>query len=321
MSKLRYYLVYVPWLLLSLLPLRVHYLFSDVLYLLVYHVIRYRVRVVRKNLSESYPGKSASELKAIERGFYRWFCDFLVESVKMLTMSDRQLRRRMVFKGTELVDEVIESGQSCAMYMGHYGNWEWTASLPLWVSEKAQCGQLYHVLENESFDRMFKTLRQRWGAVSIPVAEALRRLVAFKQAGQPVVIGFVSDQVPFWNNIHYWLPFLNHDTPVFTGTEKLVCRLDHAAFFMDVRRVRRGYYEAEFRLIARHPQQMREHEITDRYFQMLEERINREPECYLWTHNRWKRTHEEYNIRFDPATGRVNLDPDLEKVKRERGLI
>jgi KDO2-lipid IV(A) lauroyltransferase len=276
--------------------------------------------VVRKNIQESFPEKDEDELLAIERGFYHWFCDYLAESIKLLTMSRSQMRRRMVFKGTEVVNEVVRSGQSCAVYLGHYCNWEWITSLPLWVTPEAQCGQIYHVLENQEFDKLFLKLRQRWGAVCIPMAETLRRLIQYKQANKPVVIGYIGDQVPFWNNIHHWCQFLNHDTPVLTGTERLARQTGHAAFYLDVRRLRRGYYEAEFKLITREPKQQAEFELTDIYFRMLEESIRRDPACYLWSHNRWKRTREEFNLRYDPATGRVDIISSVEELKKKKGL-
>jgi KDO2-lipid IV(A) lauroyltransferase len=321
MKNLLFYLVYGIIYLLSLLPLWVHYLFSDLIYVVVYHLLHYRVDMVRKHLADSFPEKSEAERREIEKGFYGWFCDYLVETLKLLTMSKRQLRRRMVFRGTELIDQTVADGQSCAVYLGHYCNWEWVTSLPLWVSPEAQCGQIYHALENAIFDRLFLKLRQRMGAVCIPMAETLRRIVKYRQEGREVVIGYISDQTPFWNNIHHWLDFLNHDTPVLTGTERLARQTGHAVFYLDVRCVRRGYYEAEFKLITRDPKAMKEFEITDSYFRQLEESIRRAPQYYLWTHNRWKRTHEEFNIRYDPATGHVSLEYDLEKLKREKGLI
>ena len=230
MMKLLYWLTYGTLYLLSLLPLRVHYIISDFIYLVVYHLVGYRVKLVRKNLADSFPEKSETELRQIERDFYRWFCDYLVETVKLLTISEKELKRRMVFKGTEIVDEVVESGQSCAAYLGHYCNWEWITSLPLWVSPKAQCGQIYHVLENSEFDRLFLNIRQRMGAVCIPMAETLRRLAEYRQKQQPVVIGYISDQVPFGDNTHHWLDFLNHDTPVLTGTERLERRAGQDVF-------------------------------------------------------------------------------------------
>lgn len=318
--RLLYYVIYSLWFLLSLLPLRIHYMLSDLLYLIIYRLIHYRVAVVRKNIQESFPEKDADEQLAIERGFYHWFCDYLAESVKLLTMSRSQMRRRMVFKGTDVVDEVVRNGQSCAVYLGHYCNWEWITSLPLWVTPEAQCGQIYHVLENQEFDKLFLKLRQRWGAVCIPMAETLRRLIQYRQANQPVVIGYIGDQVPFWNNIHHWCQFLNHDTPVLTGTERLARQTGQAAFYLDVRRLCRGYYEAEFKLITREPKQLAEFELTDIYFRMLEESIRRDPACYLWSHNRWKRTREEFNLRYDPDTGRVDIISSVEELKKKKGL-
>ena len=318
--KLLYYLTYATLWLLSLLPLRALYVLSDLIYLLVYHVAGYRKRLVRRHLADSFPEKSEAERRRIERAFYRWFCDYLVETVKLLTISHSQIRRRMVFKGTEIIDEIVESGQSCAIYLGHYCNWEWITSMPLWVSPKAQCGQIYHALENADFDRIFLTLRQRMGAVCIPMAETLRRLAAYRQQKQPMVIGYISDQVPFWNNIHHWLTFLHHDTPVLTGTERLARTAGHAVLYIDITRPRRGYYEAEIKLIARDPRQTKDYELTDAYFRMLEASIRRAPQYWLWTHNRWKRSHEEFNIRYDEQTGRVSLEP-LEEIKRRKGIV
>ena len=306
--KLLYYLTYAVLWLFSLLPMWVHYLISDGIYLVVYHLVGYRKKLVRKNLADSFPGKSEAELRRIEKGFYSWF------------ISKKELKRRMVFKGTELVDEIVAGGQSCAVYLGHYCNWEWITSLPLWVTPKAQCGQIYHVLENSEFDRLFLNLRQRMGAVCIPMAETLRRLAEYRQKKQPVVIGYISDQVPFWNNIHHWLDFLNHDTPVLTGTERLARSAGHAVLYIDVERPRRGYYVATFKLIEKDPKQTKDYELTDAYFRMLEASINRAPQYWLWTHNRWKRSHEEFNIRYDAETGRVSLEP-LEVIKKRKGLL
>ena len=307
--------------LLSLLPIRIHYLFSDFFYLVVYYLVGYRVKLVRKNLANSFPEKSVEELKKTEKAFYHWFCDYLVETIKMMTISEKELRKRMVFVGTELIDQCVRENQSCALYLGHYCNWEWITSIPLWMKEKASCGQIYHPLENADIDRIMLKQRNRFGSNSIPMAETLRQLMKFKSENVNSVIGYISDQTPFWNNIHHWVMFLNQDTPVLTGTERLVRKMKQAAFYIDISRVKRGYYKAEYKLITREPQKMKEFEITDMYFRMLEDSIRRAPAYWLWTHNRWKRSHEEFNIRFDPSTGRVNLDPDLEKVKRERGLV
>ena len=302
-------LVYYPFLfictVLSPLPLRVHYLMSDMIYLLLYYVVRYRRRVVWKNLTTSFPEKDEEELRCIERQFYRFLCDYFVESFKLVSITREEMKRRVVFKGTEIVDDIVASGQSCAVYLGHYGNWEWISSLPLWVSPQAQCGQIYHPIENKEFDQFFLRLRQRMGAVCIPMNETLRKLAEYRSQEQPVVIGYISDQVPLWTNIHHWVDVLNHDTPVFTGTERIARKLNHAVFYLDVRRLRRGYYEATFKLITRDPQQYQEFELTDMYWRMLEETIREAPAYWLWSHNRWKRTHEEFDRRFEVVNGKV----------------
>lgn len=303
--KIVYYLVTAGWYLLSLLPFWMHYLLSDLLYVILYRMIGYRKTVVRSNLATSFPEKSEAELRKIERDFYHFFGDYIAESVKLMTISRWNLKKRLVFKGTDVVNEVIESGQSCAVYMGHYCNWEYVTSLPLWVTPKAHCGQIYHPIENKDFDRLFLRLRQRQGSLSIPMQDTLRRLLEYRKEKQETIIGFISDQKPHWVNIHHWVDFLHHDTPVLTGTERIVRKLNYAAFYLDMHRVRRGYYEAEFKLITRQPQEMGDYELTDAYFVMLEASIRRDPAFWLWSHNRWSRTREEFNERFEVIDGKV----------------
>ena len=317
--KILYYIVLAVWYVFSLLPLRVHYVISDLLFWLLYAVIGYRRKVVYSNISASFPEKSEEELRKIERGFYHFFCDYMVESVKLMTITPENLKKRMVFKGTEIVDEIVESGQSCALYLGHLCNWEWVSSLPLWLSPKVHCGQIYHPLENKDFDRLFLRSRQRMGAECIAMADTLRKILEYRKAGQPIIVGYISDQVPFWTSIHHWVNFLNHDTPVLTGTERIVRKVNHAVLFLDIHRVRRGYYEAEIKLITREPQKMGEYEITDTYFKMLEQSIRMAPEFWLWSHNRWKRTREEFDERFEVINGKVI--PKDTPFNRECGLI
>ena len=166
---------------------------------------------------------------------------------------------------------MIEEGRSIALYLGHFCNWEWISSVPLWITPRARCGQIYHPIENKAFDRLYLYIRQRMGALCISMQDTLRRIVEFRQAGQPIIIGYISDQKPLWTNIHHWVDFLHHDTPVLTGTERIARRMNHAVFYLDVRRIRRGYYEAEFKLITREPQTMKEIELTDIYYQHLEQ--------------------------------------------------
>lgn len=306
MKKLLYYVIYGLWYTLSLLPLRVLYGLSNVLFFLIFHVLHYRRRTVWVNIVTSFPEREPEDHKKIERQFYHWFCDYIVESIKLLTMSADEMKRRMVFRGTEKIEQCLGNGQSCALYLGHYCNWEWVTSFPLWLShEQVQCGQLYHPIENEAFDRLFLAVRQRFRSVCIPMNESIRHIMAYKSQNKPVVIGYIADQAPFWWNIHHWSPFLHHDTAVLTGTERIVRKLNHAVFYVDMRRTRRGYYEAEFVPMTLDPSSLPEFQLTDDYFQHLQRSICRHPETYLWTHDRWKRTRERFNRRFEVVDGKV----------------
>jgi KDO2-lipid IV(A) lauroyltransferase len=199
----------------------------------------------------------------------------------------------------------IAEKQSIALYLGHTFNWEWITSLPLWLTKKAHCGQLYHALENEAFDTLFLHIRERWGSECIPLVDVLRKTIEYKQKQQTTIIGYLADQVPHWNNIHHWCWFLNHDTPVMTGTERIAIKNRQAIFFLEMSRPKRGYCVAEFKLITRTPEHLKEFETTDIYHQMLERSIRRQPELWLWSHNRWKRTREEFNERFQVIGGKV----------------
>lgn len=303
--KVVYYILVFFCYLLSPLPLRAHYIISYIIYVLMFYIIRYRRRVVWKNLTSAFPEKKEEELLRIERGFYHFFCDYLVETVKLMTISQEEMKRRIIFRGTELVDEIIESGQSITLYVGHYCNWEWVSSIPLWLDPSTWCGQVYHPLENKDFDKLFLKIRERMGAHCIAMLDTLREVVKHKRENRPIIIGYISDQKPLWVNIHHWVDFLHHDTPVLTGAERIARKMNHAVMYLDIQRVRRGYYEAEFKCITREPQKLKEYELTDIYFEMLEKSIRRAPEFWLWSHDRWSRTREEFNERFEVIDGKV----------------
>lgn len=307
MKKILYCLVFGIWYLISLLPLRMLYCLSDGLFYIVYYVVKYRRPLVKKHLHDSFPEKSEEERRQIERDFYSWLCDYVVESIKLFSMSRKQIMKRMQFVGVEKIQDSCDRKQSCAIYLGHYCNWEWVTSLPLWAGEGITFGQIYHVLENPVFDKIFLYLRNRLGAVSIPMAETLRKIVRMRQEDKQIVIGFIADQSPFWNNIHYWTDFLHHDTPVFTGTERIAVKSNFAVYYLDLQRVRRGYYKAEFKLLTDKPKECKEFEITEMYFRELEKTIQRQPAFYLWTHNRWKRTREEWQRIIDPVTHKMKI--------------
>jgi KDO2-lipid IV(A) lauroyltransferase len=187
-----------------------------------------------------------------------------------------------------------EDKNFCFVYLGHYCNWEWIASLPYWCPDDVKCGQIYHPLYNKAFDRLFLRLRNQFGGECIAMKETLRRIIEMKRAKQKCIIGFISDQAPKWNSIHHWCDFLHRETPVFIGTERIGKQVDALIYYADVKRTRRGYYLCEFKPLTHRPKEVPDYELTDRFTHLLEEMIKERPDFWLWSHKRWKRTKEEW---------------------------
>jgi|GEM_PF-145772 len=296
---LLYHILFALWWLFSALPLALHYLGADILYFIVRYVVRYRRDVVRRNLQECFPELSRHKRNMIERRFYLFFCDYIVESIKFFSISKRELRYRMEFRGLERINESLANGRSCAVFLGHYGNWEWISSLPLWVDPNVgRCLQLYHPLSNKAIDRLMGYVRERMGSTNIKMKESIRHIARYKKEGVPVVVGFIADQAPKWDNINYWLPFFNHDAPVLTGAERIARKMDMDCYFLHVQRKRRGRYVAEFQLMTDAPQQKPENWVTEEYTRRMEANIREQPSYWLWTHERFKRTRQGYIDRL-----------------------
>lgn len=288
----------------SLLPLRVLYLLSDGLYLLLCCVVRYRVDIVRKNLRESFPGKTDAELLAIERDFYHWFCDYIFETVKVASISKAEMRRRVTYHNMAYVNAQVEAGRNVVLYLAHYCNWEWVTSFGLYVPPYVDGGQIYHPLENRIFDALMLRIRSRMGTANVPMAAVLRRFVRLRREKRPFVFGFISDQIPMLQSTHYWTDFLGHpDTLVITGTERLAKQFDAVCVYLDIRRPRRGYYDITIVPMAEQTHDIPDWQITEQYFRLLEGTIRRAPAYWLWTHNRWKRNLDVL-LRFNQSVGK-----------------
>jgi KDO2-lipid IV(A) lauroyltransferase len=275
--------------------MRVHYVLSDFLYIFIYKLFRYRIKVVRSNLSSSFPEKSADELRDIEHRFYHWFCDYLVETVKLFSISEKQIMKRMRFEGIEQMNEDMRQGHSVTVYLGHYCNWEWISSLGLHLIPEATAAQLYHPIENKVMDRLFLYARGRFHDVSLEMKEAFGILRNWQKEGRISLTGYISDQVPGFSSMHYWPWFLNHETPTYTGAERIARVLDTPVYYFDIYRPRRGYYVAKAVKICGNPKELPKFGITEQYYRLLENSIKRAPEFWLWSHNRWKRTREQFN--------------------------
>ena len=300
-EKILYGICYSLFWLLSLLPLSILYLLSDCSYFWLYRVFKYRRRIVWRNLKMSFPEKSKAELQTIESRFYRWLCDYFVETVKLTTMSKAEMHRRMKFPGIEQLVESVKAGHSAALMLGHYCNWEWVSSIPSHVPLDLHIigAQIYHPLENKIFDRIFHRIRGRFGAVSITKDDTFPTLLKWRKEGKTCYVGFIADQVPGYSNMHYWPTFLNHPlTPVFTGAERISRLFDYTVYYIDLHRPRRGYYVGTFIKLTETPAQIEKFQITEQYIRMLETSIRRNPPYWLWSHNRWKRTREQFDALF-----------------------
>lgn len=307
MKEFLYNIIYGIFYLVSKLPYRALYVISDIANLVLYHIVRYRRDIVRRNITSAFPEKSLEECISIERGFYKWFCDYFVETVKLMSVSRQELLSRIEFRGIDKIEECFDRVQTCAGILGHYGNWELLSATGLVIKKhpEAVIGLIYHPLRSQLFDRLFINMRQSMGGVCVPKKDILRYLVSFRSQNLMNLFGYIADQAPRYRNIHLWLPFLNHDTPVFTGAERIMRKMNNAVFYIDVERPERGKYIYTFKLMTDKPGEMPEFEITKKFFVMLEQTIRREPRFYLWSHNRWKRTREEFDKEFKIENGHV----------------
>ena len=307
MKEFLYNIIYGIFYLVSKLPYRALYVISDIANLVLYHIVRYRRDIVRRNITSAFPEKSLEECISIERGFYKWFCDYFVETVKLMSVSRQELLSRIEFRGIDKIEECFDRGQTCAGILGHYGNWELLSATGLVIKKhpEAVIGLIYHPLRSQLFDRLFINMRQSMGGVCVPKKDILRYLVSFRSQNLMNLFGYIAAQAPRYRNIHLWLPFLNHDTPVFTGAERIMRKMNNAVFYIDVERPERGKYIYTFKLMTDKPGEMPEFEITKKFFVMLEQTIRREPRFYLWSHNRWKRTREEFDKEFKIENGHV----------------
>ncbi len=287
-----FYTVYAFFWLTGWFPLPCLYNFSGILYLFVYYLVPYRKKVVFRNLQNSFPEKTEQEIRTIAKKFYRHFCDYFVEMVHMLHMSREEWQKRFVIRENEALDRLYKQGKSILVVVGHYANWEWAVIFPLHIPHKILA--LYKPLENEYFDRLFIRFRAKFGVEPVPMEKILRRILEYQKKGQPVMTYMLADQRPIWQNIQYWTTFLNQDTPVFLGPEKIAKKLDHPVFFMKVNKIRRGRYQCELIPLVENSAGTKGHEITDRYIACLEEIIRERPELWLWTHKRWKHDRKKF---------------------------
>jgi len=282
-----YIILYPLILFTSYMPFWVLYRFSDFLYFFMYHIAGYRKKVVRQNLSLVFPDKTSQERLQIEKAFYRHFSDLFVEMIKAFHMSLAQIQKRFVFKNVEVLNDLSHQGKNVIVVGGHYANWEWVFSLAA-ITDVFPIAT-YLKINNKYFEKLMLKNRQRFGGRLIETKQLRKTLETFNTQNRRYILGLLSDQSPQRHKARYWRSFLGVDTvPVHTGQEELTKQYDTGFVFMEINKIKRGYYEVQFELITANPRQYPDYKLTDIYLEKLEHQIRRRPEYYLWTHNRFK---------------------------------
>lgn len=290
MQRLVYVLVYPLLWLMSKLPYRLFYAVSDGMFCIVYYLVRYRRKVVNYNLKLAFPEKSSQEIKKIRKKFYHHFCDIFLEMTKTISISEEELKQRFVLKNPKELKRLESLRKSHIWMIAHYNSYEWGTAVPLQGMSYEAYG-IYKKIRNPYFDKLIRHSRGKFNTTLLDKNDVIRQMVKDKVNGELAGYGMISDQAPKGGNSKYWRPFFGHTVPVFLGSEVMAKKLDYAVTYLKIEKVKRGFYEAEFVPIADNPKEFADYQITDRYIDLLEKQIRKNPAYYLWTHKRWKHEH------------------------------
>ena len=286
MQFLVYLLVYPILWLISILPFRLLYLFSDFVYVLVYYIIGYRKKTVRENLALALPHLSEKERLVIEKKSFHHLCDMFLEMIKTMTISKKEIKKRYLFTNLDFYKELEKEQKSIAVMCAHYGSYEWLISMN-YYSDFQGYG-IYKKIRNPYFDKLVHKIRSRFKAILITTKETIPTIIKNNNENKLGLYGFASDQSPKLESAFHWSKFMNIEVPVHTGAEMLAKRYNMSLIFLKVKKVKRGFYEAELELLSKDPKDIPNYEITDEFFKRVEKQIYEAPEFYLWTHKRFK---------------------------------
>lgn len=291
MQLLIFLLVYPVIWTLSILPMRVLHIFSDLIYVILYYVIGYRKKIVRNNLQLAFPEKSRQELLQIEKRSFHHFIDIFMEMIKSFTISEKEISKRFVFKNLDVLNDFYDNKKSLIIMTGHYANWEWVVNFTNLTPYDGYAA--YKQIKNKYFDKKMKSSRTKFGANFIPTKKFLELLDNKSKTNELAVYGLISDQSPKLKKIHYWSNFMGVNVPIHTGAEMLAKKYNYPVIYFQTKRVKRSYYESTLKVLAENPRDFKDYEITDMFLRELEGQIKNKPEFYFWTHKRFKHIRKE----------------------------
>lgn len=268
------------------LPLGILYAVSDFAYFVIYHLAGYRRKVVRRNLSEAFPDKSQKEIKRIEKEFYHYMCDVIVETVKLLHISPEEMARRVKISNFGQINEVVSNGRSAVLLLGHYGNWEWVQEISRVYGNDVFKASIYRPLNSPLWEEVYKRIRSRWRVNIIPQKNAVRTLL--RKENNPWICGFIADHRPRHVDEANIVPFLNHATSFVYGPEVIGKKIGAEFFFLEMQRIRRGYYSITFHPLDESVDEESPYPIMRAFWHKFEEVIKKAPSYWLWSHKRWK---------------------------------
>jgi KDO2-lipid IV(A) lauroyltransferase len=268
------------------MPLKILYIFSDIIFFLNYYFVGYRKKIITQNLKNSFPEKSAKEISEIRKKFYLNFSDYLAETVKSFTMSKTETRVRMQHINQHLFHEAKEEGKNIILLAGHVFNWEWMNALSTIVPQ-TNCHPVYRKVNSEFWEKQMKKVRSKFGNDALEANEVILNIFRNKNDGDSIYL-FVADQTPHSSHVNYGLEFLNQRTPAFIGYDKLAARMDLVFIYTEMKKVKRGHYQINYYRIEPDGEKFTTNEVVRKFHRLLENTIKKRPDNYLWSHRKWK---------------------------------
>lgn len=289
MKFLTYIIVYPLLWLISKLPFTLFYFVSDCLYVLLYYIVGYRRKTVRANIQMTMPELSDKKVREIEKKFYRHLGDIFLETIKSMTICEKELQKRYHFTNLDLVHKVEKQGKSVTLFCSHYANWEWMIILNSLIN--LQGFAVYKQINNPYFDKLIGRIRTRFGSKVVEMRETIRVIRKNEIQGDRGLYAFISDQSPMIGKSNCWQEFMGIEVPIFTGGEALCKKFDMVPMYLHVSQVKRGYYQCTFIPLTTDQEVVSEipnYELSSRFLREVEKQIKQAPEFYFWTHKRWK---------------------------------